>query len=274
MVITGAGHSPTFLSVVTSKCLLVTYVREFFVLFFIIFFIGFSTFYSTIQLWELGLAGTRTRGQSDVAVCMGASSPHGRVDLLGELLHSWAAILRPQKPIRQCIAKVFHLQPSHSSSLTSSLDYRREAILPAVSFSSIYRANWAGFLCMGKIFWWIISLFGRTIVGGTVVKSTNHVINRSLSYNVQRNGLWRFFMKRVVGSLYTRKDPILIGCCGTHCFFFFWPQGEDTWRLLQYCTMTLQRPREMPETNPVVELSPKLYICNTCRNFTASGAAV
>ena len=37
----------------------------------------------------------------DVAVGMRASSRHRRFDLLGELLHSWASILRPQKPIRQ-----------------------------------------------------------------------------------------------------------------------------------------------------------------------------
>ena len=39
--------------------------------------------------------------RTNVAVGMQASSRHRSVDLLGELLQSWAAILRPQKPSRQ-----------------------------------------------------------------------------------------------------------------------------------------------------------------------------
>ena len=35
------------------------------------------------------------------------------VDLLGELFQGWAAILRPQKPIRQGKAEVFKNKPSH-----------------------------------------------------------------------------------------------------------------------------------------------------------------
>ena len=93
-------------------------------IFIIIFFIGLSTFYSTI------LVG---RGQSDGAV-------HGYAGLplvIGGLTSSVNCSKAGQpycghRNPSANISEVFHLQPSLSSSLPSSLDYRREPILPAI----------------------------------------------------------------------------------------------------------------------------------------------